>query len=117
MTAGFYKVSTKNKCLGCKQQGLCCCLTVKESGIIYVLPSHPCKYLGPDKLCTIYETRHEVFPLCATIEKVSKCGGVPPKCNYKDDYDFPVKVRIASPKNQKRLVKKFHLHGVYPPFD
>ena len=104
----------ENKCGKCKQKGLCCCHVVKESGILYILPSQRCHFLLDDMSCSIYEDRHELNAECASMEKLSAMGGIPPKCEYKKDYDFPLKVRVASPRNEKRLIKKFkELHGIY----
>ena len=106
----------ENKCDGCKHMGMCCYRVLREGVTLYILPSLPCQYLGKDMRCTVFERRHEVNPECATMEEVAKLGGVPSKCNYRFDYDFRYKdVRIASPKTEKRLLKKLRkkLNGVY----
>jgi len=46
-------------------------------------------------------------PFCTDIsELVDKGGGVPPQCNYKDDYAFPLKVKVAFGKKEQKLIKK-----------
>ena len=103
-----------NKCHDCKDMGLCCHFSVLESGTLYILPDHHCKYLGPDKKCMIYPVRHEVNPECATMEEFAKYGGPPKHCNYKDDYDFKYrKIKVASKKEGKRLYKKIKKAGKF----
>jgi uncharacterized cysteine cluster protein YcgN (CxxCxxCC family) len=86
---------------------MCCRQAVREHNTLYILPSLKCQFLTEDNLCSVYEERHKRNPYCTDIKDLpARGGGVPPKCNYKDDYDFPFKTEIASPKKERKLIKK-----------
>jgi len=98
-------------CNGCPQKGLCCCMTIKKSNVLWILPSIECKHLNKKKECDIYETRHKDNPACSSIENLSISGGVPDRCNYRKAYTFPFITKVASPRKEKILLKRLYKHA------
>lgn len=93
-------------CEGCTVRGMCCHFSVPVGGVLYVLPNHHCKYLGPDKLCTVYEKRFEVNPECSSMQRYAEFGGCLKECNYKNDYNWKYdKVEIASEELENVLIE------------
>ena len=70
-----------NLCIDCPVRGLCCYHSKKfgNNNII----TNPCRYLDGDrKLCTIYEERFTINPICLTIEEAITKGQLPKECLY-----------------------------------
>jgi len=68
----------------CLQCGLCCHEKVKlSSGDVIINPTKKCKFLGEDKLCTIYESRFQLNPGCLNFKQmIAKDYILPDSCPY-----------------------------------
>jgi len=64
----------------CKKCGRCCYYKIIVDGVVVYTP-YPCEYLDVEtRLCTIYDRRHEIHPLCATAEDGIKREIFPGDC-------------------------------------
>jgi uncharacterized cysteine cluster protein YcgN (CxxCxxCC family) len=77
----------------CRKCGRCCCAKLiiedEETGedeVVYT--PFPCTYLDVNTcLCTIYDNRHEVNPVCLTLENGIAIGVFPADCPYVADIE------------------------------
>ena len=69
----------------CTNCGKCCYKKIIVGRTVFITP-FPCEYLDTrTNLCTIYDRRHELNPLCLSIEAEMKVGAFPDDCPYVDD--------------------------------
>lgn len=84
----------------CTHCGKCCYKKLIIGRSVYITP-FPCEFLDTDtNLCTIYEKRHELNPLCLSVEKGMKVSAFTEDCPYvplhapptykpaREDYDW-----------------------------
>jgi uncharacterized cysteine cluster protein YcgN (CxxCxxCC family) len=72
-----------NKCEGCPKdiKGLCCYHSAVFGN--NKVRTYPCPYLDLEScLCSIYEQRYELNPLCLTIQQAKVLGNLPEGCLY-----------------------------------
>ena len=78
----------------CTNCGKCCYTKIIVGRTVYITP-FPCEFLDTaTNLCTIYEKRHELNPLCLSIEEGLKHNAFPADCPYVDEL-APPKYRPA----------------------
>lgn len=66
----------------CTNCGKCCYKKLIIGRNVYITP-FPCEFLDTEtNLCTIYEKRHELNPLCLTMEQGMKVSAFPADCGY-----------------------------------
>ncbi len=66
----------------CNNCGKCCYQKIMVGRIVYITP-FPCEFLNTDtNLCTIYDRRKELNPLCLSIEEGMKVSAFPSDCPY-----------------------------------
>ena len=71
------------KCDNCPDniRGLCCYHSAVFGNS--KVQTYPCPYLDlKTKLCTIYDNRYELNPMCLTIEQARIMGNLPEGCLY-----------------------------------
>ena len=84
----------------CTNCGKCCYMKILVGRTVYITP-FPCEYLDTaTNLCTIYERRHELNPLCLAVKLAIKVNAFPADCPYvpehapanyrpaREDYDW-----------------------------
>jgi len=66
----------------CNNCGKCCYKKIIVGRTVFITP-FPCEFLDTDtNLCTIYDKRHELNPLCLSIEEGMKVNAFPEDCPY-----------------------------------
>jgi uncharacterized protein len=76
----------------CNNCGKCCYKKIIVGRTVFITP-FPCEFLNTDtNLCTIYDKRHELNPLCLSVEEGMKVSAFPEDCPY---------VPELAPKNYK----------------
>lgn len=80
----------------CNNCGKCCYKKVLIGRTVYITP-FPCEYLDTNtNLCTIYDRRQELNPLCLSVPDGMTVSAFPSDCPY---------VPIHAPKNYKPAVE------------
>ena len=76
----------------CNNCGKCCYKKIIVGRTVFITP-FPCEFLDTStNLCTIYDKREELNPLCLTVEEGMKVSAFPEDCPY---------VPAMAPKNYK----------------
>ena len=66
----------------CNNCGKCCYKKIIVGRTVFITP-FPCEYLDTDtNLCTIYDRRKELNPLCLDVEEGMKVSAFPEDCPY-----------------------------------
>jgi len=66
----------------CNNCGKCCYKKIIVGRTVFITP-FPCEFLNTDtNLCTIYDKRHELNPLCLSVEQGMKVSAFPEDCPY-----------------------------------
>jgi uncharacterized protein len=76
----------------CTNCGKCCYMKVIIGRTVFITP-FPCEFLDTNtNLCTIYDRRHELNPLCLSVKEGMKVSAFPEDCPYVPEH---------APKNYK----------------
>jgi Fe-S-cluster containining protein len=66
----------------CTNCGKCCYQKIRIARVVYITP-FPCEFLDTaTNLCTIYDRRHELNPLCLSVPEGMKVSAFPNDCPY-----------------------------------
>ena len=80
----------------CNNCGKCCYKKIRVGRIVYITP-FPCEFLDTGaNLCTIYDRRHELNPLCLDVYDGMTVNAFPSDCPYVPEH---------APKNYKPAVE------------
>jgi hypothetical protein len=80
----------------CNHCGKCCYKKIIVGRIVYITP-FPCEFLNTDtNLCTIYDRRKELNPLCLSVPEGMKVSAFPKDCTYVPEH---------APKNYRPAVE------------
>jgi len=97
----------------CDKCGLCCCMKVIVNPQAYLIDeSRSCRFLGEDRKCTIYESRHVHAPWCMSAKEAYDKGMQPVSCPYTvkfgiNGYFGPRKCMNRAEKEAAKSIKSY----------
>jgi hypothetical protein len=81
----------------CNNCGKCCYKKIIVGRLVYITP-FPCEYLDTKtNLCTIYDRRKELNPLCLSVPEGMKVSAFPQDCPYVPEH---------APKNYRPALER-----------
>ena len=92
----------------CNNCGKCCYKKIIVGRTVFITP-FPCEFLDTaTNLCTIYDKRHELNPLCLSVKEGMKVSAFPEDCPYVPEH---------APKNYKPARDEWSWDGEWEQFD